>query len=153
SLARLLDPELFGVLAAAMLFIQAFNSIIFESISTSIIRKKEVLEEDLNTGFWLCVSVSIPAFLLLFFAADFIERLMEIENLSLVLKGLSFIILTGGLSKMHEVWLIKRFNFKALAIRSAISVILGGTVAIYLAIEGYGIESLIAQHLVTIATQ
>ncbi len=152
-LARILDPQLFGVLAAAMLFIQAFNSIIFESISTSIIRKKDITNADLNTGFWLCVGISIPSFLILFLSANFIEQLMDINGLSLVIKGTSFILLTSGLSKMHEVWLIKRLNFKALAVRSSISVTLGGAIAIYLALQGYGIESLIAQQLVTILVQ
>lgn len=148
-LARLLAPALFGLLATAILIVQGFKSIAFDSIGTAIVRQKTPTDVDYNTGFWLCLGLSVPAFLVLFFLAPYLEEWIGSPGLSLVVRGISLMILTSGLSRMHEARLVHEMNFRPLAIRSFLSVVAGGAVGIAMALNGYGIESLIAQQLVT----
>lgn len=148
-LARILQPALFGLLATSILIVQGFKSIAFDSIGTAIVRKKEPTDVDYNTGFWACVVLSIPFFLVLFFIAPYIEEWTGAAGLGMVIRGVSLMILTSGLSRIHEARLTHEMNFRPLAIRSFLSVIAGGAVGIGMALKGYGVESLIAQQLVT----
>lgn len=148
-LARILQPALFGLLATAILIVQGFKSIAFDSIGTALVRKLNPTDVDYNTGFWMCVALSVPSFLILFFIAAYIEDWTGAAGLGEVVRGVSLIILTSGLSRIHEARLTHEMNFRPLAIRSFLSVIAGGAVGIVMALRGYGVESLIAQQLVT----
>lgn len=148
-LARLLSPKTIGLLAFAMLFVNIFRNVIFDSIATAIVRKSNPDNHDYNTGFILCIAVSVPAFALLFFGADLLENQTNSEGLSAVIKGTSFILLTSGISRMHEAWMQHQMNFKALAIRSSLSTFSGGILGIILAYKGFGIYSLVAQQVGT----
>ncbi|MBC3539173.1 lipopolysaccharide biosynthesis protein [Rufibacter sediminis] len=152
-LARLLEPEVFGLLSFSFVFVNIFVAVINDGIVTSIVRKENPVEADYNTGFWLCLGCSVPAFLFLFFSAEFFETLTSSKGLAIVMRATSFIILTTGLSSIHEVWLRRRMDFRTIAIRSVISVGLGGIVGVYLAMEGYGVTSVLAQQLTTALTQ
>jgi lipopolysaccharide exporter len=59
------------------------------------------------------------------------------------------LLLTGGLSRTHETWLMKHLQFKVLALRSLVAICIGGGVGIVMAVNGYGLLSLIAQQLIT----
>lgn len=148
-LARILNPSIFGLITIALLIVQIFRNVTYDSIATAIIRKASPDELDYNTGFWFCVGLSVPAFLVLYFCSDFLENWINSPGLSEVLNGTSFIILTSGLTRMHEVWLSHKLDFKTLAIRSSLSTVLGGITGILLAIKGYGVTSIVMQQLVT----
>ena len=148
-LARVLNPETFGLLAVPLLIVQIFSTVIFDSIATALIRKADIADDDYSTGFWLCLGLSVPAFALLLASAELIEHWIGTRGLAEVMRGTSVMILVGGLSRMHEVWLTKRMNFKSLAIRSSVSTAVGGSIGLYLAFKGYGITSLVSQQVVT----
>lgn len=146
-LARLLTPDIFGMLTVAMLIVQVFKSVVFDSVATAILRKGEPQEIDYNTAFWFCQILSLPAFLILFFSAGFIEDFIGTKDLGVVIQATSVIILTSGVTRIHEVWLTHRMDFKTLAIRSSISVTIAGAAGVLLAMRGYGIMSLVVQQL------
>ncbi len=146
-LARLLNPNIFGMLTVAMLIVQVFKSVVFDSVATAVLRKAEPSDIDYNTAFWFCQILSLPAFLILFFFADYLENFIGTEGLGVVIQATSVIILTSGVTRIHEVWLTHRMDFKTLAIRSSISVTLGGIAGVVLAMKGYGIMSLVVQQL------
>ncbi|MFD1630593.1 lipopolysaccharide biosynthesis protein [Pseudopedobacter beijingensis] len=148
-LARLLAPEIIGLLAFAMLFVQVFRNVIFDSIATAIVRKSVPDKTDYNTGFVLCILISVPAFIILFLSSDLFETWTNSMGLSTVIKGTSFILLTAGLSRMHEAWLQHQMNFKSLAIRSSVATFFGGVLGIILAYKNFGIYSLVAQQVGT----
>ncbi|WP_205499827.1 lipopolysaccharide biosynthesis protein [Rufibacter psychrotolerans] len=152
-LARILHPEVFGLLSFSLVFVNIFVAVINDGIVTAIIRKADPTEEDYNTAFWLCLGCSLPAFLFLICTANFFEDLTDSEGLATVMRATSFIILTTGLSSIHEVWLRRRMDFRTIAIRSLISVSLGGGIGVILALQGYGVVSLLAQQLTTAVTQ
>lgn len=147
-LARILEPNIFGLLSVAILIVHVFRAVTFNSIATAIVTKARPTLLDYNTGFWLCIGLSIPAFFLLFFISGAIETWIGMQGLEKTLQGISIIILTDGLSRMQQVWLTHKMDFRSLAIRSTVSVLLGGGVGIVLALKGYGIEAVVAQHLV-----
>ncbi|HBQ2244960.1 TPA: lipopolysaccharide biosynthesis protein [Klebsiella pneumoniae] len=149
-LARFLNAEIYGVLAISVLVIQFFRNVIFDSISTSIVRKEKPNKVDYNTAFWSCVLFSLPAFLIVLAIAPWIQTLMGIKDLAFVIRWTALTILLTGVARTFEIWLTHNLMFKQLAIRSIISIIIGGLIGIYLAYKGYGVISLMAQQVVTI---
>lgn len=148
-LARLLSPTFYGVLSAAMLVVLFFQMVFFDSVATAIVRMKSPTDDDYNAAFWLCNFIAIPGVVIVWLLADYFERLMGISGLARVVQGTCIIIITTGLSRTHEAWLTHHLLFKALAIRSVISITLGGITGIYFAWKGMGVTALVLQQVVT----
>ncbi|WP_413738012.1 lipopolysaccharide biosynthesis protein [Sodalis sp. RH21] len=148
-LARLLSPSIYGMLSISLLVSQFFRSVIFDSIATSIVRIEKPTNQDYNSALLLCFLFSLPAFLIVFFSAPIIEKIMGIDQLANVIRGTSIIILVSGLSRIHEAWLSHNMLFRPLAIRSIISISLGGVTGIFLAYKGFAVTSLVMQQVVT----
>lgn len=148
-LAKLLSPGIYGILSVSLLVTQFFKSVIFDSIATSIVRKKSPSEVDYNSAFFLCFALSVPAFLIVFVAAPFIETYMKVPQLSNVIRATGVIIVVSGLSRTHEAWLTHNLMFRPLAIRSISSISIGGAVGVTLAYKGFAVSSLVVQQIVT----
>lgn len=151
-LARLLSPDLYGVLSVAILVTLFFRTVFFDSIATSIVRKKEPSDEDYNASFLLCNLISVPGVIIVYALAGYFEGIMGVKGLADVVRGTCIIIVTSGLSRTHEAWLTHNLMFKALAIRSVISITLGGITGIYFAWKGMGVTALVLQQVVTNVT-
>lgn len=147
--ARFVDQEAFGIMATCLLLVEFFKQVFLESMSVTFFAKRSPSPQEYNLGFWIIAgggglsalavySLAGPASL--FFGQTAIEPAM---------KWVSLLLLTSGLFKMHEIWLIKNQSFKTLALRSMISILVGGAVGIAMAIQGYGLMALIAQQLIT----
>jgi O-antigen/teichoic acid export membrane protein len=147
--ARFVSKEEFGIMAMAMLSIELFRQILIESVATCFYARKSPLAEDYNAGFMIIFAGGASTGLLVFLLAQPIAEFFGHANIATTLRWISALLLTAGLSKMHEIWLTKHLQFRALALRSIVSIGIGGTVGIGLAINGYGITSLIAQQIIT----
>ena len=86
---------------------------------------------------------------IVFLLASPITRLMHHADFGGTLRWISLLLLTGGLSRTHETWLMKHMQFRVLALRSLVSICIGGGIGIVMAVNGYGLLSLIAQQLIT----
>ena len=147
--SRFITKESFGLMAVAMLIVEAFKQIFIESIATRFFATKDNVDEDYSAGFNIVIFGSVIGFLIIFFSASFIGKIFKQSSISEILIWISFLLLTAGTSKMHEVWLIKHGNFQILASRSFFSIFAGGVIGITMAMNGYGVTSLIAQQIVT----
>jgi O-antigen/teichoic acid export membrane protein len=66
-----------------------------------------------------------------------------------VFVGMSLVIILYGLVRAHEARLLREGNFRLLAIRSVVSVCIGGAVALVLARQGAGAMALVGQQIAT----
>jgi len=146
--ARFISIEAFGVMAVCLLIIEAFRQIMAESIATYIYAKKDPAPADYNAGFALVLGGSVTAAVILYALSGFLADILNQPDVSLVLPWMSLLLLTTGLSKIHEAWLVKNYQFKTLALRSLASITLGGGVGIYMAVHDYGLYALIAQQII-----
>jgi len=149
--ARFISKADFGAMAIAMLVVEVLRQLTIESIATTLMAKPNPDHQDYNAGFAIISVVSVISAVLVYFLAEPISLLMGNDTVSYALKWVCLIILTFGAARVHEVWLIKNMMFKQLAIRSILTIMIGGAVGIYLAVHGYGIKSLIAQQVTTTA--
>ena len=147
--ARFIPKEDFGAMAIAMLVVEFFRQMIIESIGTTLLAKPAPDKQDYNAGFILVTGLSILSAIIVYSSSGLIADVMGSEKIGYALEWICLILLTFGLSRIHEAYLSKNMQFKKLALRSIFSVLVGGGVGIYMATEGYGLLSLIVQQLVT----
>lgn len=147
--ARFVSKEAFGIMAMAMLAIEFFRQVLIESVGTTFYARREPTPEEYNAGFAIILTGGSLAALLLLICARPLADFFGHSDIAPALRWISALLLTTGLSKMHEIWLVKNLQFKILAIRSITSICIGGAVGITMAVHDYGIASLIAQQIVT----
>ena len=147
--ARFVSKEDFGIMATAMLGVEIFRQLLAECVGKVLLSRRDVSDGEYSAGFHLLLLSGFLAAVLVFSLSEPVAGLFGHAEISIALKWLSVLVFASGLSKIHEVWLSKHLKFKSLALRSVLSISVGGGVGIYMAIQGFGIYSLIAQQLIT----
>ncbi|MDE5446975.1 oligosaccharide flippase family protein [Bradyrhizobium sp. CSA207] len=148
-MARLLSPQILGIVATGALALDFCRAVLIESIAIAVQARAQPKDEDYNASFWLIAGFSLLAALLLFVSSNTIERFSGLEDLSVVLKGFCIVVAVQGLSRTHEAWLTRNQLFRSLAVRSLLSISIGGMVGIALASQGYGVLALVGQLVTT----
>jgi O-antigen/teichoic acid export membrane protein len=146
-LARLLSPEEFGVIAIMMVFIALSNVFIDSGFSTALIQKKDMIEADCCSVFYINIVMSFVLYGILYLASPFIAGFYETEGLTLYLHVFSLILIIRSFSLVQNALLRKRMLFHLSFRISWVALIISGTVGIVMAYSGCGVWSLIAQQL------
>lgn len=148
TLARLLSPDQFGIVALAAAFVFVCREIINWSISRTLVQLKDAEPEHFDSAFWVTLTITTGCAIGLLLCAKPIGRLFESDLLADLIPWMAPILILSGVEIVQESWIMRELKFKALAKRALIAITLGGATAIALAIAGYGLWSLVAQHLV-----
>jgi PST family polysaccharide transporter len=141
-LARLLTPSDFGLIAMVLVFsnfVAVFQGL---GLTAAIVQKKELSDEALSATFW--ISVGMGALLTLAFAASapLIAAFYSQPVLAPIVVFISTVFFITSLGNVSYGLLMKRMNFKALAIINTCATGISGPIAIFLAFSGYGVWSL-----------
>jgi len=146
-LARLLDPQTFGLVALATIFVNFLQIFIDQGLVQAIVQRQELETEHLDTAFWTNLGVSALATLLSIAGAELIADFFKEPEIAPIIRCLSLSFLISGFSSVQEAIFQRNLAFKPLAIRSLIAVIIGGIVGITMAFMGFGVWSLVGQQL------
>lgn len=148
-LARLLTPEAFGLIGMLMIFIQVSQTLIIAGFGKALIQKKSPDENDYSSVFWINLAISILLYVVIFYIAPLIADFYNQPSLVKLTRVLSIVFVINSFSYVQETRLIKKMNFKTLTIIHIPSTILGGIISVFLAMNGYGVWSIVALQLVT----
>lgn len=146
-LSRLLAPEAFGLVALATAFTVFIELFLDQGFGSAIVQREKLDPEHLDTAFWLNVLISILMTGGLIAASGLLGVLFEEPRLALVLRWLSITLILSGLSSTQISILQRNLAFKEFAIRSMVANAVGGIVGIIMALNGYGVWSLVGQDL------
>ena len=146
-LARLLSPDDYGLIGLTAVFTAICTALINGGLGTALIRKKNATEDDFNTVFLVNLGMSLLLYAILFVSAPWIASFFERDELIALTRVMSLGMVIAALSMTQQVHLMKAINFKAQTKISVYSVIASGGVGIAMAFGGYGVWSLVAQHL------
>lgn len=147
TLARILTPADFGLIALGIAFIGIMEIIITQGFVPSLVRLESVNSKHLNSVFLVCMSVSLGLALLLWLIADWTPRVFNEPQLPVILKSLCPILILNALSIVPRAVLMRRMAFREIAVRAVCSTALGGLVGLGLALSGFGVWSLVGQQL------
>ena len=151
-LARLLGPEPFGLVAMAAVFTLALNLLAGMGIQQAIIQNGSIDNRDLNGAFWLGALLALVTGAIGVFVSGWIARIYDQPQIAEVFPWLVGTVVLNQLSAVQSAALQKAMLFKSLAIRGALSSLLGCSLGILMAVKGFGIWSLVGQQLAAALT-
>lgn len=146
-LARLLTPEEYGLIGIVTIFTTVMLGVVDSGFSNALIRKKNVTNEDYNTLFIFNLVVSIALFAFLFVVAPCIASFFERPQLIELVRVMGLILILQALSIVHNTILTKKIDFKTKTKASVISAVASGVIGVAMAFAGFGVWSLVVQHL------
>lgn len=149
-LARLLQPAEFGLVAVAVVFIDILMIVTRGGLPDYVVQRDDTSKSLVDTAFMVSLATGLFYCLVLLAAAGPIAALLRLPELKPILQFLSVTFVIAGLGAIHEGRLQREFGFRSLAIRALASNLVGGGVAIALALDGYGAWSLVVQRLAAV---
>lgn len=150
-LAALLGPEVFGLSAMALVYIGVLNLVQRQGLSLAVIQRHGLTDAHMNAAFWLQIGASLIISLLSVGLAGLWAEATDEPLLRYVIVALTPLLPLSALSAIQEATLVRQERMRALALRSALSVVIGGVVGVAAAMAGAGVWALVAQQLVTSA--
>lgn len=152
-LARLLGPEVWGLIAIATVFISFLAIFQDQGMSMALIQKSEIEDKHIDTAFLSNILVGLLLLIICQLIAHPVASIYSQPQLEMAIRLLSLSILTTSLGSVHNALLQRNLRFKALAARNLIANSIGGGVAIIMAYRGFGLYSIVAQRLVSTTLQ
>jgi O-antigen/teichoic acid export membrane protein len=147
-LARLLTPADFGVVAIAVAIVELSKVAVSNGLAEAVIQTPDLDEEFASSCFWMSVGGSVLFMLAIMLAAGPAASLFASPVLAPALVVVSLTLPVSALGAMHGARLAREFGHRAFALRSLVSNLVGGAVAVVLALSDYGLWSLVVQRLV-----
>lgn len=150
-LARLITPEEFGVVAAALVVVSFSNIISQLGVGQAMVQRPVLTERHVRTGFVFSLATGALFFAVVWLGADAIAALFAMPALVPVLRVLSFSFLLMGPSTTAQMLLQRELRFRRLAYIETMSFLIGyAVVAVVLAWLGMGAMALAIAHLVRV---
>jgi PST family polysaccharide transporter len=147
-LARTIAPQAFGIVALAAVFVAFFEGTVVQSFADALVRRKSVDQQHLDVCFWITVAFGALAAALLYLLAGLAASSFHQPELRPVLHWLAAGIPISALGRVHEALLRRDLQFKRLAVRSLITVLVSSTVAVCMAVGGFEVWALVAKTLI-----
>lgn len=146
-LARILNPEVYGILAIVTVFTTLLQVFIDSGLGTALIQKEDADDLDFSTVFWFNVIACFLLYILIFLCAPFIAAFYKMPELVQMVRILGTTIIISGVKGIQQSYVAKNLMFKKFFFST-----LGGTIGaailgIILAYNGFGAWALIAQYL------
>lgn len=148
-LARLLLPEVFGLIAIIQIFVAIGQTLVDAGMTSSLIRTQNADQKDYSTVFFLNLITSVIIYVILFFSASPIATFFERPQLTTLLRVYTLTFIIQALANVQSTRLTKELNFKLQMYMQIPATISGGVVGVLLANAGYGVWSLIWMYLTT----
>lgn len=146
-LARLLDPESFGIVNAALVVISL--TIIFSTLGVgpALIQKDKISEEHIKTAFTTSIALGVIFALLIYIFAPTISLFFHTEKLIPVLRTLTIVFLLQGLAIVAESLIQRDLKFNIIVRIQLISYFTYGVLGVFFALLDYGVWALAIAHI------
>lgn len=144
-LARLLEPEAFGMIASISIFIALAQQLINGGIAQRVIQKGDVQESDYNALFWCNFGMSSLMLIVLFLFSGIISDFFEEPELRGILRAMAIIIFIMNAGRVQEAKLHRALRFRNISLVYIFSSISGCAVGLVMAFKGWGVWSLLGQ--------
>jgi len=147
-LAAILGPADFGLVAVGLIYVTFIRMLMEQGFGTALIQRENLEDEHLDSAFWLNFAWSIALMGLSFASAGWWAHVNDMPRLERVIQVLSLMIFFEGLGVVQQALMQRQLDYKRLAIRSNLAIVLGGATGVALAVAGAGVWALVAQQLV-----
>ncbi len=142
-LTRYLDKADFGLVAIATVFIGFSQIFLNLGISVGILHKQDTTPKVYSSLFWLNIFTGVLLTSILCLISPLAAKMYNEPSLTKVLILLSFGILFSSIGSQHRTMQQKYMRFQYISIVEIASSILTFCVAVFTAMHGYGVYSLV----------
>ena len=149
-LARLLDPEHYGVLSLMIIFTTLANVFIQNGFNTSLIQNKNVKDDDYSSVFWVSLGVALFLYAVLFVAAPFIADFYNMPDIIVPFRVISLMLIPGALNSVQVAKVSRHMDFKNIFLSNIVAVIVSGVAGVVVALLGGGLWALVVQTLLNV---
>lgn len=146
-LARLLEPEAFGVLSMVVIYTGFVTLLSQSGITPTVVQKQSLNDDDLSTVFWVATILSAILTLLTVFIAPVIESFFSYNGLAHVVQVMSITLMFVGMAAVPDGRLKRKLRFREIAAVDIASAFFSGLFAIFLAFQGVGYWALVIQNV------
>lgn len=142
-LARILLPAEFGLIAMLTVFIAIGNSLLESGLASSLIRSSDLGQDDYSTVFFFNLGGSIVLYGIIYLLAPLIASFYHQDILKLILRVYALDFIINAFYGVQNARLTKEMNFKTQMKIQVPAVLIGGLLGVFLALQGYGVWSLV----------
>lgn len=149
-LARLLAPELYGVVGIMTIFTALADVFVQKGFNTALIQNKDVTDEDYSSVLWASLGIASVAYGLIFLAAPLIATLYDMPEIVLPLRILALMLFPGALNSVQLAKVSREMNFKKVFVSNIAATLVSGGAGIAIAYAGGGLWALVAQTMLNV---
>ncbi len=146
-LARVLEPEDFGLVGMAMAFVTFFTMFNDLGISAALVRADKPTPAFWSSAFWTNLALGSLLTLVAFLAAPLIAGFFSEPVVEPLVKALSWVLLMHCIFLVPMAWLQRNFRFSTIALIELTATLISAVVAIWTALAGFGVWALIWQQI------
>lgn len=146
-LARLLDPEVYGVIALVTVITTLLNVFVDSGLGTALIQKKNADDLDFSTVFFFNIGMCIVLYVGLFFLAPLVAAFYEIPELTAIVRVLGLSLIISGVKNIQQAYVSRNMLFKKFFFATIAGTIGAAVVGITMAFLGYGVWAIVCQYL------
>jgi len=151
-LARLLEPEEFGILGMSMVFISISEVFTDVGFTSGLIQQKDTKDIAYSSVFYINLLISVVLSIVIVLTAPLIADFYEAPQVKQILYYLAIIPPIAALGRVQAAILTKQINFKSLTIRDIVATLVGGVLGVGAASLDYGVYSLVIQQIAMVTT-
>lgn len=146
-LAALIGPEAYGVVAMAMVYVLLIQLVQKQGITSAIIQRRALTEEHASTAFWLVLAASLLMTGASVGLAGWWADVNGVPLLQPVILALSGLLPLQALIVVQEALLRRRMEFKKVALRTAVGMLIGGMAGVGVALWHPTVWAFVIQQL------
>ena len=146
-LARLLDPEVYGIVALVTVFTSILNVFIDSGMGSALIQKKDADDLDFSSVFYFNIVMCSVLYGIMFFAAPAIANFYNNEALVPVVRVVSLNLVISGVKNIQYSYVSKHMMFRKFFFSTLGGTIGAAVIGIAMAYMGCGVWAIIVQGL------
>lgn len=146
-LARLLVPEMFGVMAILLVFVNVADVVAQSGLGVALVQRQDTTELSYTTALWLSLGIALLLYMGVSLFAPMIASFYQMDELPTYIRVLALVLFFKAYNSIQRSFLQKRMQFRTLFISNTMAVLIAGVVGICLALFEFGVWALIAQSL------
>jgi PST family polysaccharide transporter len=147
-IARTIGPADYGIFALALSLLTLLTIVQYYGFADAIIQRTQIDNRFLDTVFWCDVVLALCLVAIAQVAAQPAARLFASPLLEPLIRVLSIVCLLQALVTVPTALCRRALQNQVLAVRTALSYVIGGSVGIVMAVRGYSVWALVVPQLV-----
>jgi O-antigen/teichoic acid export membrane protein len=142
-LARFLEKTDFGLMALVVFVMGFMNLFMNMGLPTAILHRQNITDEEYSSVYWLNIGFSAFLYLLLLGLTPIIASIYNQEELNILLPLMGSGILLMALGGLFKTIEQKFLHFKFISLTEITGALISLLFAIFLAVKGYGVYTLV----------